>query len=54
MAIARERWAHSLPLLAYDNSSSGADAYIEAAKKAFKRDYSLLTKLIAEALERSR
>ena len=42
------------PLLAYDNSSSGADAYIEAAKKAFKRDYSVLTKLIAQALERSR
>jgi len=42
------------PLLAYDNSSGGADAYIEAATKAFKRDYSLLTKLIAEALMRSR
>jgi len=42
------------PLLAYDNSPSGADAYIAAAKQAFKRDHAALTKLIAEALERSR
>lgn len=42
------------PLLAYDNSPSGADAYIMAAKKAFRRDYGLLIKLIGEALERSR
>ncbi len=42
------------PLLAYDNSAVGADAYIEAAKKAFKRDYSSLVKLIGEALGRSR
>jgi cell filamentation protein len=42
------------PLLAYDNSPRGADAYIEAAKKAFKRDHSALATLIAEALERSR
>lgn len=42
------------PLLAYDNSPRGAEAYIEAAKRAFRRDHSLLTKLIGEALERSR
>ncbi len=42
------------PLLAYDNSASGADAYIDAAKKAFKRDHSALSMLIAEALARSR
>ena len=42
------------PLLAYDNSPSGADAYIDAAKKAFKRDHSSLATLIAEALARSR
>ncbi|MBX3415933.1 MAG: Fic family protein [Pirellulales bacterium] len=42
------------PLLAYDNSARGADAYIEAAKKAFKRDYGPLSTLIAEALARSR
>ncbi|MEX0678301.1 MAG: Fic family protein [Pirellulales bacterium] len=42
------------PLLAYDNTPSGADAYIEAAKQAFKRDHSALIKLIALALERSR
>ena len=41
------------PLLAYDNSPAGADIYIEAAKKAFKRDHSALSTLIAEALERS-
>jgi fido (protein-threonine AMPylation protein) len=42
------------PLLAYDNSSRGANAYVAAAKKAFKRDRTALTTLIAEALERSR
>jgi cell filamentation protein len=42
------------PLLAYDNSPGGADAYIAAAKNAFKRDHTALTTLIAEALERSR
>lgn len=42
------------PLLAYDNSPRGADAYIEAAKAAFKRDYEPLATLIAEALVRSR
>ncbi len=42
------------PLLAYDNSPGGAEAYIEGAKKAFSRDHSLLAKLIGEALERSR
>jgi len=42
------------PLLAYDHSPSGVDAYIAAAKKAFERDYSGLTMLIAAALERSR
>jgi len=42
------------PLLAYDNSPEGADAYIEAASKAFKRDYGALAKLIGEALQRSR
>jgi hypothetical protein len=34
--------------------STGTDAYVEAAKRAFKRDYSLLVRLIAEALGRSR
>jgi cell filamentation protein len=42
------------PLLAYDNSAGGADAYIEAAKMAFRRDYGALVTLIAEALSRSR
>ncbi len=42
------------PLLAYDNSPDGTDAYIAAAKIAFKRDHAALTTLIAEALARSR
>jgi cell filamentation protein len=42
------------PLLAYDNSARGVDAYIEAAKQAFKRDYGPLATLIAAALARSR
>lgn len=42
------------PLLAYDNSPDGAAAYPQAAKRAFKRDYSALATLIAEALKRSR
>jgi fido (protein-threonine AMPylation protein) len=42
------------PLLAYDNSPSGADAYIDAAKKAFKRDHATLTTLVVEAVARSR
>ncbi len=42
------------PLLAYDNSPGGADAYVDAAKKAFTRDHSALATLIAEALARSR
>jgi len=41
------------PLLAYDHSPDGVEAYIEAAKRAFRRDYSLLIKLIGEALARS-
>lgn len=42
------------PLLVYDNSPGGGDAYIDAAKMAFKRDYSALATLMAEALSRSR
>jgi cell filamentation protein, protein adenylyltransferase len=42
------------PLLAYDNSPIGRDAYILAAKAAFRRDHAPLTELITAALARSR
>lgn len=42
------------PLLAYDSSPGGVDAYVAGAKAAFKRDYAPLATLIAEALVRSR
>lgn len=43
------------PLLAYDASENGSEHYISAAKAALiRKDYVPLTKLIAEALGRSR
>lgn len=38
------------PLLKYDSSNAGKERYIEAAKKAFKRDYTPMTKIIQQAL----
>jgi cell filamentation protein len=42
------------PLLAYDQTEKGIGAYVEAAKAAFKRDYTLLTEIIRQALARAR
>lgn len=44
----------SRPLLVYDDSPGGVDAYIAGAKAAFKREYAPLATLIREALARSR
>ncbi len=38
------------PLLKYDSSEAGKEQYIEAAKRAFKRDYAPITKIIQQAL----
>jgi cell filamentation protein len=42
------------PMLRYDTSIAGADAYIEASKRAFRRDYAPLTELIRHALALAR
>lgn len=42
------------PLLRYDESDAGRDAYIAAAKAAFKHQYDPLVRLVAEALARGR
>jgi len=42
------------PLLAYDETGEGQQAYIEAAKAAFKRNYTLLIEIIRGALARAR
>lgn len=42
------------PLLVYDQSEAGRDAYIEGAKAAFKRDYSRLAAIIRQALAAAR
>lgn len=42
------------PLLIYDQSTQGENAYIAAAKAAFKKQYLPMTKIISEALERAR
>lgn len=42
------------PLLAYDQSNEGRDAYIAAAKTAFSKDYSALDQIIRRALEVAR
>jgi fido (protein-threonine AMPylation protein) len=41
------------PLLTYDDSVAGADAYVAAAKAAFGRDHRPLATLIGAALARS-
>ena len=41
------------PLLKYDSSEDGKVAYITAAKRAFKQDYSLMTEIIRQALMRA-
>lgn len=42
------------PLLIYNSSTSGADAYIAAAKSAFKKDYRPMAGIIRESLELAR
>ncbi|MGD9126953.1 MAG: Fic family protein [Planctomycetia bacterium] len=42
------------PLLKYDSSEAGKEQYIEAAKKAFKRDYDPMAKIIQQALAQAR
>ena len=41
------------PPLAYDQTEPGRDAYIEAAKVAFQRDYRPMTAIIRDAVDRS-
>jgi cell filamentation protein len=42
------------PLLKYDSTDAGRNAYIEAAKRAFKRDYRLMAEIIRQALAQAR
>ena len=42
------------PPLAYDQTEPGRDAYIDAAKAAFKRDYRPMTAIIRDAVDRSK
>lgn len=39
----------SRPLLKYDSSNAEKESYIEAAKRAFKRDYVPMTEIIRQA-----
>jgi cell filamentation protein len=41
------------PLLIYDQSEAGQEAYISAAQAAFKRDYAPMVTIIRQALERA-
>jgi cell filamentation protein len=42
------------PLLIYDSSPAGSDAYIAAAKAAFKKEYQPMADVIRGSLERAR